>query len=211
MTKEEVLQKVNDYCTEKQYTEATLTEAFKDKFADHFLKANAEGDINDESVLANMRFALNTAFSSASEMATVKGTEFVTKENDYKRQIEELQKKKKDEPSPKNVLELPDDVKEQLNELKAFKEKQTKQEKLGSILKIAKKDIRTDLHSSFDRFAADYEVEVDSDEREQAKYLTERFQEIFKDSIGDVRPKKPIQTRKQEEDYINSIPELNVK
>ena len=209
MTKEEILQKVNDYCTEKQYTEATLTAAFKDKFADHFLKSNEEGSIDDESVIANLRFALNTAFSSASEMATVKATEFGTKENDYKRQIEELQKKT-EKPSPVTQIELPDDVKEQLSELKAFKEKQTKQEKLSDILKLAKKDIRIDLHSSFDRFAADYEVEVDSDEKEQAKYLTERFQEIFRDSIGDVRPKKPIQTRKQDEDFINSIPECKV-
>ena len=93
MTKEEVLQKVNDYCTEKQYTTATLTDSFKDKFATHFQKANPDGDINDEVNLANLRFALNTAFSSASELATVKTTEFSTKENDLKNQIEELKKK----------------------------------------------------------------------------------------------------------------------
>ena len=32
MTKEEVLQKVTDYCNEKSYTSATLTDAFKDKY-----------------------------------------------------------------------------------------------------------------------------------------------------------------------------------
>ena len=38
MTKEEALQKVNDYCNEKSYTAATLTDGFKDKFAEHFTK-----------------------------------------------------------------------------------------------------------------------------------------------------------------------------
>ena len=101
MTKEEVLQKVNDYCTEKQYTTATLTDSFKDKFADHFQKANQEGDIEDEVNMANLRFALNTAFSSASELATVKAAEFTSKENDYKSQITELSKKLKNVPREK--------------------------------------------------------------------------------------------------------------
>ena len=42
MTKEEVLQKVNDYCNEKSYTNATLTDGFKDKFSEHFAKRYAE-------------------------------------------------------------------------------------------------------------------------------------------------------------------------
>ena len=38
MTKEEVLQKANEYCTEKAYTSETLTDDFKDKFSDFFSK-----------------------------------------------------------------------------------------------------------------------------------------------------------------------------
>lgn len=38
MTKEDVLQKVNDYCNEKSYTNETLTDDFKDKFSDFFAK-----------------------------------------------------------------------------------------------------------------------------------------------------------------------------
>lgn len=210
MTKEQVLQKVNDYCTEKQYTTATLTDSFKDKFATHFQKANAEGDINDEATLANLRFALNTAFSSASELATVKTTEFSTKENDLKNQIEELKKQVKEPPKPKD-LKLPKEVEEQLKELQRFKDEKTQQDKRASILSLAKNGIRQDLHASFDKFAADYNVKTDVDDNEQAKGLVAKFQDIFKDSIGDIKPKAPVQTQKQEEDFIASIGKVKVQ
>ena len=58
MTKEEILQKVEAYCNEKSYTSETLTDGFKDKFADHFLKLHSDGDINDEAILGSMKFAL---------------------------------------------------------------------------------------------------------------------------------------------------------
>lgn len=210
MTKEEVLQKVNDYCTEKQYTVATLTDSFKDKFADHFQKANAEGDINDDSVIANLKFALNTAFSSASELATVKVNEFTTKENDYKNQIAELQKKQTKQTKTEDVIKLPKEVEEQLAELQRFKEAQVKQEKLTDILKKAKTNIRQDLHNSFDKFAEEYAVKDNEDVDAQANSLVKRFQEIFKDSIGDIKPRTPIQTQKQDADFLSSIPVINV-
>lgn len=210
MTKEEVLQKVNDYCTEKQYTVATLTDSFKDKFADHFQKANADGDINDDSVIANLKFALNTAFSSASELATVKVNEFTTKENDYKNQIAELQKKQTKQTKTEDVIKLPKEVEEQLAELQRFKEAQVKQEKLTDILKKAKTNIRQDLHNSFDKFAEEYAVKDNEDVDAQANSLVKRFQEIFKDSIGDIKPRTPIQTQKQDADFLSSLPVINV-
>lgn len=210
MNKEEVLQKVNDYCTEKQYTSATLTDSFKDKFADHFLKANPEGDIEDESVIANLRFALNTAFSSASELATVKVNEFSSKENDYKTQIAELQKKIKPQ-QQQQQLELPEEVRQQLQELQEFKNEKTRKEKLANIVKIAKAGIRKDLHPSFDNFVSDYDVNEKDDDEEQAKYLTKRFQEIFKDSIGDVRPQTPKQEQKRDEEFLASLKKVKVQ
>ena len=48
MTTEEVLQKVNDYCSEKSYTSETLTDEFKSQFADFFVKKNGESSIDDE-------------------------------------------------------------------------------------------------------------------------------------------------------------------
>ena len=214
MTKEEVLQKVNDYCTEKQYTSATLTDAFKDKFADHFQKAHADGDINDESMVANLKFALNTAFSSASELATVKATEFTTKENGYKSQIEELKKKiptsQQQQQQQQQVLEIPQEIKDQLEELKQYKNERSKQEKYANILALAKKDIRDDLHGTLENFAKDREVSLEKGDKEQADALVARFKEIFKDSLGDIRPQKPVTTQKQVEDVIDSIPKIKV-
>ena len=213
MTKEEVLQKVNDYCTEKQYTSATLTDSFKDKFADHFQKANAEGDINDESMIANLKFALNTAFSSASELATVKTTEFTTKENGYKSQIEELKKKipsGQQKQQQQQQLDIPQEIKDQLEELKQYKNERSKQEKYANILTLAKKDIRDDLHSSFEKYAKDYDVKLDKEDKEQADALVARFKDIFKDTLGDIRPQKPVTTQKQVEDVIGSVPKIKV-
>ena len=213
MTKEEVLQKVNDYCTEKQYTAATLTDSFKDKFADHFQKANAEGDINDESMIANLKFALNTAFSSASELATVKTTEFTTKENGYKSQIEELKKKipsGQQRQQQQQQLEIPQEIKDQLEELKQYKNERSKQEKYANIVELAKKDIRDDLHSSFEKYVKDCEVRLDKGDKEQADALVARFKDIFKDTLGDIRPQKPVTTQKQVEDVIGSVPKIKV-
>lgn len=211
MTKEEVLQKVNDYCTEKQYTIATLTDTFKDKFADHFQKANAEGDINDESIIASLKFALNTAFSSASELATVKTTEFTTKENEYKSQIQELQNKiKKPATPPRQTPEIPKEVQDQLNELKAFKDEKSKQEKLERIMQLAKAGIRQDLHKSFDTYAKDYVVKLDVGDDEQAKSLVAKFQEIFKDSIGDIKPLTPQVSQKKDQEMIEAIPKVKI-
>ena len=211
MTKEEVLQKVNDYCNEKSYTNATLTDAFKDKFADHFQKANADADITDEAIIASMKFSINTAFSSASEIATLKTSAFTSKENDYKTQIAELQKKVQNHGGgDEKVVELPEDVKNQLKELQSFKDAQSKLEKFGNILTIAKDGIRQDLHESFDEFAKDYDVQLDKDDKTQAEALVQKFQSIFKASIGDIKPRKPMQNQKQDEDYISSLPKISV-
>jgi hypothetical protein len=91
MTKEEALQKVNDYCNEKSYTNATLTDGFKDKFAEHLAKRYPDAAADDETALGDMKFALNSAFSGASLIITDKTKEFETKENGYKSQIAELE------------------------------------------------------------------------------------------------------------------------
>ena len=209
MTKEEVLQKVNDYCNEKSYTNTTHTDGFKDKFAEHFQKANAEADVNDETILASMKFALNTAFSSASEAITDKTKAFEVKETELTKQIEEL-KKKIVKPTKEKGIEIPEDVKEQLKELEKFKDAQNKQEKFKNIISMAKQKIRQDLHKSFENYAKDYQVELETSDEEQAKKLTSRFQEIFKDSIGDIKPLAPKQTQKQEEEFIESLPKIKV-
>ena len=213
MTKEEVLQKVNDYCTEKQYTNATLTDGFKDKFAEHFVKGNPEGDINDDAVINSMKFALNTAFSSASELATVKVNEFTSKENDYKNQIAELNKKianPQHQQQQQQQFELPEDVKNQLAELQQFKTEQSKQNKRKAVLALAKKSVREDYHSSFAEYAEDFDVDLTKDDKEQADALVAKYQKVMRPTIGDIKPLAPRQTQKRDEEILDSIKEVKV-
>lgn len=209
MTKEEALQKVNDYCNEKSYTAATLTDGFKDKFAEHFAKRYPDAAADDETALGDMKFALNSAFSGASTIITDKTKEFETKENGYKSQIAELQKKIK---TPPTIVEpqIPKEVQDQLDELKAFKDAKSKQEKLGNIMRIAKEGIRSDLHASFDKFASDYAVKLDKEDREQAEGLVAKFKDIFKDSLGDIRPQKPTTDETKDAEIIGSLPKVKI-
>ena len=208
MTKEEALQKVNDYCNEKSYTNATLTDGFKEKFAEHFAKRYPDAAADDETAIADMKFAINSAFSGASAIITDKTKEFETKENDYKSQIEELNKKIT--PTKPKEVQIPKELQDQLNELKKFKDEQFKQEKLKNILKLAKACVRQDLQASFDKFAKEYEVKLDKEDKEQADALVAKFQDIFKDTIGDIKPLAPKQTQKRDEEYLASIPKVKI-
>ena len=208
MTKEEVLQKVNDYCNEKSYTNETLTDDFKDKFSDFFSKKNEQKGIDDDGVIDDLKFSLNTAFSAASKILTSKNSAWNTKENEYKKQIEELSKKVN--PIEDKKLELPDDVKEQLKRLTQYEEDSRKREKFEEILGIAKKSIREDLHKSFANYAKDFAVNTNEDSNEQAKKLVSRFQEIFRDSIGDIKPLAPKITIKQETEFIENLPKIKL-
>jgi hypothetical protein len=67
------------------------------------------------------------------------------------------------------------------------------------------------LHSSFDTYAKDYEAKLDVTSEEQAKKLTARFQAIFKDSIGDIKPLAPKQVQKQEDEFLDSLPKVKVQ
>lgn len=209
MTKEEALQKVNDYCNEKSYTNATLTDGFKDKFAEHFAKRYPDAAATDETAIADMKFALNTAFSGASLIITEKTNAFTSKENDYKKQIEELQKKV-NQTQQTTQVEIPDEIKARLAELDKFKDEKQKQDRFKSIVALAKNEIRQDLHSSFDEFAKGYEVKLDKEDKEQSESLLSRFRAIFKDSIGDIKPFKPQQEQKKDEELIGAIPKVKV-
>lgn len=213
MTKEQALQKVTDYCTEKAYTSETLTDGFKDKFAEHFAKRFPDAEADDENAIAEMKFALNSAFSGASLIITEKNNAFTSKENDYKNQIAELNKKlgnPNPQPNPNPTVVIPKEVQEQLDELKKFKNEEAKKSKSKNILSIAKSNIREDLHKSFENYAKDFAVNLEEADEEQAKKLTARFQEIFKDSIGDIKPFKPQQTQKQEDEIIGRVKKVEI-
>lgn len=211
MTKEEVLQKANEYCTEKAYTNETLTDDFKDKFADFFSKKYPETANDDEAMLADLKFNLDTAFSATSKGVTAKQKAFEEKENEFKRQIEELNKELKKKPKQQQGgSEIPKEVQEKLDKLEKFENEHRKMEKYKSVLALAKKGVRDDLHKSFENYAADFVVNLDETDEEQAKKLTSRFQDIFKDSIGDIKPLAPKQTQKLEKELIESIAKVKV-
>ncbi len=210
MTKEEVLQKVNDYCNEKSYTEETLTGDFKDKFSEFFAKKYDEGTaIDADGILDDIKFNINTAFSATSKGLTSKQKAFETKENEYKNQIAELNKKlgKNTEPKP---FEISKELQDQIDELKAYKNEEAKKSKFKSIVEIAKKKVRGDLHNSFEKYAKTYNVSLDKDDAEQADSIVKSFQEIFKDSIGDIRPYTPKQIQQQEDDIINGVKKVEL-
>jgi len=211
MTKEEVLQRANDYCSERSYDESTLTSEFKDKFADFFVKRNPEGDINDETILADLKFNLDTARSAAAKGIAFKQQAFTTAEEDYKKQIAELNKKLGDKPTPTPPAPtIPKEVQDQLDELKRFKDEESKKAKFEEVVGIAKKNVREDLLKSFERYAQDFTVNLNETSEEQAKRLFNRFQEIFKDSIGDIKPFKPRINAEKENEYLNSLPKIKV-
>ena len=119
MTKEEVLQRANEYCNERSYDESTLTTEFKDKFADFFSKKYPDTAIDDESALADLKFNLDTAKSASAKGRTSLQSDWESKENDYKTQIAELNKKLGKKEQPK--FEVPKELQDQLDELKKYK------------------------------------------------------------------------------------------
>lgn len=212
MTKEEVLQRANDYCSERSYDNETLTDDFKDKFAEFFAKRHESAGIDDDGILDEIKFNLDTARSASTRGRAAQQASFEARENGYKSQIDELNKKiakPKEQQQPK--FELPDDVKTQLAELQKFKDEEAKKNKFNEIVALAKKDIREDCISDFDIFVKDYEVKADVSVEEQAKRLHSRFQEIFKSKIGDIKPLVPKQVQKQEDEFIDSIPKVKIQ
>lgn len=208
MTKEEVLQRANEYCNERSYDESTLTTEFKDKFADFFSKKYPDTAIDDESALADLKFNLDTAKSASAKGRTSLQSDWESKENDYKTQIAELNKKLGKKEQPK--FEVPKELQDQLDELKKYKNEEVKKTKFASIMDIAKKGIRQDLHKSFETFATGTNVDLEKADKEQADALVSRFQEIFKDSIGDIKPLAPQQVRKNDEAVLSGLKKVKV-
>lgn len=209
VTKEMVVESINTYCTERKYGSETLTDDFKEKFSNIFVKKYDQQDVEESDVIADLKFNLDTAFNASLGLKNVQDADFTKKEDDYKKQIEEL-KKQKPRQQQQQETELPEEVKNQLKELEDFKNNARKRDKFNEVLELAKKGVREDLHRSFEKFASDFAVNLDETSEEQAKKLTTRFQDIFKDSIGDIKPLAPRQTQKRDEEFLSSLPKIKV-
>lgn len=202
---EEVLQKVNDYCTEKQYT---LNDDFRSKFSEKFADANADADIADENVLNSIKFNIDTAFSAASKELKIKDEAWKKKESEYKAQIESLKVTHKG----KETIEvtLPEEVKTQLDELNRFREKQLEQEKRAKILELAKKEVRSDLHNDLEEVLNIMNLDYKKDEKDLAKELNSNFTKLYKKQIGDTKPITSHATKDNDEEFFKTVKKIKV-
>lgn len=212
VTKEQVLESMNTYCTERKYGSEALTDGFKEKFSNFIVKKYEGKDVEEADFTADLHFNLDTAFSASIDLKNALTSQFTTKENDYKNQITELNKKiaNPQQQQQQQQLELPEDVKQQLAELQQFKTEQSKQEKRKTIMELAKKNVRQDLHSSFVNYASDFEVQLDKDDKEQADALVAKYQKVMQPTYGDIKPLAPRQVQKRDEEILDSIKEVKV-
>lgn len=208
VTKETVLESMNTYCTERKYGSENLTDGFKEKFSNFFVKKYEGKDVEQEEMIADLHFNLDTAFSASVDINSALKSSFETKKTEYENQIAELNKKLGRKEQPK--FEVPKELQDQLDELKKYKNEEVKKTKFASIMDIAKKGIRQDLHKSFETFANGTNVDLEKTDKEQADALVSRFQEIFKDSIGDIKPLAPQQVRKNDEAVLSGLKKVKV-
>ena len=211
VTKEQVLESMNTYCTERKYGSESLTDGFKEKFSNFIVKKYEGKDVEEEDFKADLHFNLDTAFSASVDLKTSLTAQFATKENEYKSQITELNKKIATPPQPpQQQFELPEDVKNQLAELEKFKTEQSKQSKRKEILEMAKQNIQQSLHGSFENFIADSEVLLDKDSKEQADALVAKYQKVMQPTYGSIKPLAPRQVQKRDEEILGGIKEVKV-
>ena len=208
VTKDSVLESINTYCTERKYGSENLTDGFKEKFSNFFVKKYEGKDVEEAEMVADLHFNLDTAFSASVDINSSLKTSFETKETEYKNQIAELNKKLGKKETLK--FEVPKELQDQLDELKKYKNEEVKKTKFASIMELAKKGIRQDLHKSFETFATGTNVDLEKADKEQADALVSRFQEIFKDSIGDIKPLAPQQVRKNDEAVLSGLKRVKV-
>lgn len=187
-TQAEVLQKVTDYCTEKQYT---LNDSFRSKFSEKFATANAEADITDENVLNSIEFNLDTAFSAASQEMKVKDETWKTKEAEYLKQIEELKKVPegnkgggKEETITKPSI--PEEYMEYLKYAKELKEKDTLAAKKKSIVELASKNFTSaEQKAGFEKFIDTQNIDTTKEASELSEKFAGIYGSIFKETIGE--------------------------
>ena len=208
VTKETVLESMNTYCTERKYGSENLTDGFKEKFSNFFVKKYEGKDVEEAEMVADLHFNLDTAFSASVDINAALKNSFETKKTEYENQIAELNKKLGRKEQPK--FEVPKELQDQLDELKKYKNEEVKKTKFASIMDIAKKGIRKDLHKSFETFANGTNVDLEKTDKEQADALVSRFQEIFKESIGDIKPLAPQQVRKNDEAVLSGLKRVKV-
>ena len=193
-----------------------MNDDFRSQFSDKFSAANPEADINDENILNSIKFNLDTAFSAASKGIEAEKKKWETEKTKLNGEIENLKKNQPEGKTPKNKveeknLELPEDVKKDLNELKTFKEKQLQQEKRAEVLELAKKNVRQDLYENLSTLLDMSTFDYSKDTKDLAKQLNENFTKLYKNNIGDIRPASPETKNKKVSEILDSVPVTTIK
>lgn len=208
VTKEKVLESMNTYCTERKYGSETLTDSFKEKFSSFFVKKYEGKEVEEADMVADLHFNLDTAFSASVDIKNTTTTAFATKETEYKNQIAELNKKLGDQQTPPPTISK--EIQDKLDRLERYQNEEIKKTKFVNIMELAKKGIRQDMHRSFETFANGTDVDLKKGDKEQADALVSRFQEIFKDSIGDIKPLAPQQTAQRNAQVMSQLKRIKV-
>lgn len=201
---------MNTYCTERKYGSEALTDGFKEKFSNFFVKKYEGKEVEEADFTSDLHFNLDTAFNASVDLKNAMTSQFATKESEYKNQIDELNKKIAKPQPQQQQFELPEEVKNQLAELQQFKTEQSKLEKRKAILELAKKSVREDHQSSFVEYAEDFEVDLTKEDKEQADALVAKYQKVMRPIIGDIKPLAPRQIQKRDEEILDSIKEVKV-
>ena len=207
VTKGLVSESMDAYCTERKYGSESLTDGFKEKFSNFIVKKYEGKDVEEEDFKSDLHFNLDTAFNASVDLKTSLAAQFATKENEYKNQITELNKKIT---NPQQQVELPDDVKSQIEEWKQFKTEQAVQAKRKAVLAVAKKSVRQDLHNSLESFSEEFDIKLDADDEEQAKALFSKYQKVMQPTYGDIRPLAPRQVQKRDQEILDNVKEVKV-
>jgi len=186
-TQAEVLQKVSDYCTEKQYT---LNDDFRSKFSEKFAGAYADADVNDEKTLDHIKFNLDTAFSAVSKEIKLKDETWKVKESDYLKQIEEF---KKNAGKPNNAkaepnFDLSEDVKKDLEFARQLREERLIEDKQREISQIATKNLGQEQKNGFCAFLKTQHIDFNKDSSELAESYLSTYTDIMKEMIGINKP-----------------------
>lgn len=183
MEKEEILKQVNDICDTHKFN---LVDANKEKFVDKMIERTdftAENFDNDK-FKSDLEFMLESSFHFQSGKLAQEAAEWKKKEQDYLKKIN--QKPKADVELPK--VELSEDVKSALEEIQNFKNEKLATQKRSEVMKESLKKIREDLHDDFKLFFEDEQIDATKDASELANHYTARFQKLFKNKVGDVKP-----------------------
>jgi uncharacterized alkaline shock family protein YloU len=83
VTKDSVLESINTYCTERKYGSENLTDGFKEKFSNFFVKKYEGKDVEEAEMVADLHFNLDTAFSASVDINSALKSSFETKKTEY--------------------------------------------------------------------------------------------------------------------------------